>query len=61
VVVVVMDADAAEVVPVAAPASAMADAATHRLASSTATALTVTASRRLPAGARIPSALERMR
>lgn len=60
-VVVATGAGAADVAPMAAPVSARAAAARHRLASSTAAALTVTASRRLPARAGIPSALERRR
>jgi hypothetical protein len=61
VVGVVTGADAADVVPVAAPTPAVADAATHRLATTTASALTVTASRCFPNPATIASVLKRMR
>lgn len=61
VVVVVTGTDAAELVPVAAPTPATADAATHRLASNTQRALTVTASSRSPNPATISSVRERTR
>jgi hypothetical protein len=61
VVVVVAGADAADIVAVAAPTAAVADAATQRLARSTASALPVTATRCLPNRATIPCVLERMR
>jgi hypothetical protein len=61
VVVVVTGTDAAELVLVAAPTPAMADAATHRLASNTQRALTVTASSRSPNPATISSVRERTR